>query len=257
MSTIDSPVTTKCCTLGHSGSGSSALTFLAGCRLANPLQAEASLNQFFDSLLDTPPSALTYLNLLEQTRVPLCFVEEELARRYINKPLPLGDVEEQAFQQVIQAWRKVTRAYAQCAQLDSSADDPEHLLRVALTCCTVAFITRAWSSSSTTGPAASCRLASGWICMVSTQQRLKNGALASIYPLADALDASWPLDTHCAAAYRQALLMDLAGPYSLSVRGSEPSIRRWAAQWAPTVGIMHWWRPGRIGRGFPPSALST
>ena len=73
------------------------LTFLARLPLANPLQAEASLDQFFDSLLGTPPSALTYLNLLEQTRVPLCFVEEELARRYINKPLPLGDVEEQAF----------------------------------------------------------------------------------------------------------------------------------------------------------------
>ena len=99
--------------------------------LANPLQSEVSLNQFFDSLLQSPPAALTYLNLLEQTRVPLCFVEEELARRYVNKPLPPGDVEAQAFDQVVEVWRKVTRAYSQCAQIPMPTI-PRHPLRVAL-----------------------------------------------------------------------------------------------------------------------------
>lgn len=219
------------------------LTFLARLPLANPLQAEASLNQFFDSLLDTPPSALTYLNLLEQTRVPLCFVEEELARRYINKPLPLGDVEEQAFQQVIQAWRKVTRAYAQCAQLDSSADDPEHLLRVALVLHRCIYYT---TMIIVEHHRTRRELPAGvWLDLHGFYASAEEWGVAT-YPLADALDALGR-STHCAAAYASALLMDLAGPYSFSVR-DQSLIRRWAAQWAPLVGIM----PVVPGESLPP-----
>jgi hypothetical protein len=209
------------------------VAFLSRLPLANPLQAEASLNQFFDSLLNEPPAALTYLSLLEHTRVPLCFVEEELARRYVNKPLPLGDIEEQAFQQVIDIWHKVCRAYSQCAQLDADAEDPEHPLRVALILHRCVYYT---SMIIVEHHRARRELPPGvWMEL--------NGFFAtaeewgvSTYPLADALD---PLGraTHCAAAYVAALLMDLAGPYSLSVR-DQSLIRRWAVQWAPLVGIV-------------------
>ena len=65
------------------------LQILSRLPLANPLQAEGELNRFLDSLLQEPPEPAVYLTLLEQTRVPLCFVEEELARRYVGKPLPV------------------------------------------------------------------------------------------------------------------------------------------------------------------------
>ena len=69
------------------------LDFITRLPLASPLRAETLLNQLLDGLLANPPEASTYLELLEQVRIPLCFVEEELAHRYHNKPLPLGDVD--------------------------------------------------------------------------------------------------------------------------------------------------------------------
>ena len=101
--------------------------------LANPQKAESEINQFLDSLLQSPPQAEVYLNLLEELREPLCFVEEELARHYINKPLPLDEIEEGCFRQVTATWLKMARAYAHCTRLDSAAIDAAHLLRRALT----------------------------------------------------------------------------------------------------------------------------
>lgn len=219
------------------------LNFLSRLPLANPLQAEVSLNQFFDSLLASPPPALTYLNLLEQTRVPLCFVEEELARRYVNKPLPLGEVEEQAFEQVIAIWRKVTRAYSQCAQLDADADDPEHPLRVALVLHRCIYYT---TMIIVEHHRARRELPAGiWLDLHGYYASAEEWGVAT-YPLADALDPHGRA-THCTAAFVTALLMDLAGPYSLTVR-DQGLIRRWATQWSPLVSV----HPCEPGEALPP-----
>ncbi len=224
----------------------SGLNFLSRLPLANPLQAEVSLNQFFDSLLQAPPAALVYLNLLEQTRVPLCFVEEELARRYVNKPLPLGDVEAQAFGQVIEVWRKVTRAYSQCAQLDADADDPEHPLRVALVLHRCLYYT---TMVIVEHYRARREVPAGvWLDLHGYYASAEEWGVAT-YPLADALDPHGR-STHCMAAYVMALLMDVAGPYSLSVR-DQGIVRRWATQWAPLVSV-HGAEPGEA---LPPFAV--
>ena len=237
MSTIGLPSTgdVVCLSIPDLETG---LNFLSRLPLANPLQAEAALNQFFDSLLDSPPPALAYLNLLEQTRVPLCFVEEELARRYVNKALPLGDVEEQAFQQVIAIWRKVTRAYSHCAQLDSDAEDPEHALRVSLVLQRCIYYT---SMIIVEHHRARRELPAGvWLDLHGYYASAEEWGVAT-YPLADALDPHGRA-THCCAAYVAALLMDLAGPYSLSVR-DQGLVRRWATLWAPLVSV-HGAEPG-------------
>ena len=245
MSTIGLPVAGEMIRLAIPDM-ETGLAFLSRLPLANPLQAEASLNQFFDSLLNEPPSALTYLSLLEQTRVPLCFVEEELARRYVSKPLPLGDIEEQAFQQVIAIWRKVSRAYAQCAQLDSDADDPEHPLRVALVLHRCIYYT---SMIIVEHHRARRELPAGvWLDLHGYYASAEEWGV-STYPLADALD-SLGRATHCAAAYATALLMDLAGPYSLSVR-DQSIIRRWAWQWAPLISISS----AQPGEALPPYVI--
>ncbi len=81
--------------------------YLAQLPLANPLVAEQHLMHFLDALLISPPDPGVLFTLLEQARVPLCFVEEEMARRYHNKPLPLAEDEESYFCQVVSAWRKM------------------------------------------------------------------------------------------------------------------------------------------------------
>ncbi len=61
--------------------------------LTNPSQASIDLNGFLDCLLALPPDAETYFRLLEHARVSAAFINEELAKRYLSKPLPLGDIE--------------------------------------------------------------------------------------------------------------------------------------------------------------------
>ena len=65
--------------------------YLAQLPLANPPLAEKQLIEFLDALLDNPPETGILLALLEQARVPIHFVEEEMARHYHNRPLPLSE----------------------------------------------------------------------------------------------------------------------------------------------------------------------
>mgnify|MGYP006359886107 CR=1 FL=1 len=81
----------------------SGMDYLSQLSLANPIVAERQLMLFVDSLLMAPPPSGVLLTLLEQARAPMCFVEEEMARRYHNRALPLASEEESYFQQVVPA----------------------------------------------------------------------------------------------------------------------------------------------------------
>ncbi|NMQ26536.1 hypothetical protein E4Q23_01420 [Candidatus Accumulibacter phosphatis] len=100
--------------------------------LANSHQAQLEINNFLDSMLQAPPPADVYLQLLEQTRISLCFIEEQLAREYTGKALPLNDLEEAAFRQVVATWLKASHAYAHCAQLQAADDGENEADRLAL-----------------------------------------------------------------------------------------------------------------------------
>ena len=65
--------------------------YLSELSLANPPLAEHQVVAFLDALIENPPDAGVLLSLLEQTRVPLCFIEEEMSQRYHNKALVLSD----------------------------------------------------------------------------------------------------------------------------------------------------------------------
>jgi hypothetical protein len=208
------------------------LQILSRLPLANPLQAESELNCFLDSLLQAPPQAAVYLNLLEQLRVPLCFVEEELARRYINKPLPLGEIEEGCFQQVVSTWLKAAHAYAHCAELDTSFDDAEHGLRVALVLHRCIYYT---GMAIVEHHRARRELPPGlWLDLHGYYASAEEWGVATL-AIPDALDPMGR-STHCTAAFLSLLLSELAGPYSLSVR-DQSLVRRWANNWAPLVSL--------------------
>lgn len=222
------------------------LDFLSRLPLANPAKSETLLSQFFESLLSTPPQALAYLNLLEQSRVPLCFVEGEQSRIFANKPLPLGDADEQVFRRVVAMWRTVTRAYSHCAQLDADTEDPEHRLRVALILHRCIYYT---GMIIVEHFRARRELPTGiWFDLHGYYATAEEWGVAT-QPVADPLDpAGRP--THCAAAFATILLLDLAGPYSLSVKDQE-IVFRWATQWAPLVSI-HAIAPGE---SLPPFSV--
>lgn len=209
------------------------MDYLAGLMLANPSVAERQLTQFLDALLSAPPDSGIIFQLLEQARVPLCFVEEEIARAYHNKAVPLTTDEESAFQMVVQAWRKMGKAYALCASLEEPAtEDPGYLALMAtiLHRClyyTGMVILEHYRARRELPPGV-------WLDFHGYYETAEEWGVA-FTPVSDTLENSVQA-THCAAAYVTLLLIDVASPYSNSVRNLN-LIRRWAAMWAPLVGI--------------------
>ena len=208
------------------------IAYLGRLPLANPVVAERELAQFLDWLLASPPDADDLFALLEQARMPLSFVEEEMARRYHNKPLILGDVEEGAFQQVIADWRRMEKAYALCARLLPPTAGPEYRTRVATILHRCIFYTGMMILEHYR---ARRELSPGlWLDLHGYYETAEEWGVA-MTPVEDALDNE-RRTTHCTAAYTMLLLIDVAGPYSHSIRDLN-LIRRWAGLWSPLVGV--------------------
>ncbi|HAY28521.1 MAG TPA: hypothetical protein DCY47_13745 [Candidatus Accumulibacter sp.] len=210
----------------------SGFELLSRLPLANSERAEGELNRFLDSLLQSPPAADVYLQLLEQTRISLCFIEEELARRYTNKALPLGRGEEEAFRQVVATWLKAARAYAHCAQLQGPGDSVAHAERLALILHRCIYYT---GMAITEHFRARQQLPAGlWLNVHGYYASAEEWGIATL-PVADSLDCHGR-STHCMAATVALLLVELAGPYSLSTVDLG-LVRRWANNWAPLVSL--------------------
>jgi hypothetical protein len=209
------------------------MDYLAQLSLANPVVAERQLMRFLDGLLVSPPDPGVLLALLEQARAPMCFVEEEMARRYHNKSLPLADEEESYFQQVVAAWRKMGKAYALCARLEEpDAENSQYVALVAtiLHRClyyTGMVILEHYRARRELPPGV-------WLDLHGFYESAEEWGVAYT-PVEDALESNLQA-THCAAAYSTLLLIDIASPYSNSVRNLN-LIRRWAGMWAPLVSI--------------------
>ncbi|MFT3848409.1 MAG: hypothetical protein QM739_06930 [Propionivibrio sp.] len=212
--------------------------------LANPAQAALDLERLLDSLLAVPPDSETYLRLLEHARLPIAFVCEDLAKRYLNKPLPLGDIEEDLFLQVATLWRKSARAYAHCAERDAPGDHgTAHAQRVAL------ILHRCVQNTGmliVEHLRARRELPWGlWLDLHGYYASAEEWGIATL-AVSDPLE---PLSrsTHIQAAYVSFLLCDMAGYYSLSVR-DQALARRWATCWSPLVGL----RKAHAGEALPP-----
>lgn len=209
------------------------LDYLSRVKLTNLNLAEQQLAAFLNRLLEQPPESGVLLELLETLRAPLCFINEEMARRYHNKMVPLSSEEDAAFHSVTSSWSKMCRAYALCASLVRPApEDPVFLKLMA----TILY---------------RCIYYSGQILVEHYRARREHpsgiwlelhGYYASAEewhiaytPLTDPLENTVHA-THCAAAYISLLLVDIASPYSHSVRNLN-LLRRWAWMWAPLVSI--------------------
>jgi len=214
--------------------------------LANPQLAIGDLVRFLDSLLASAPETPTYFQLLEHARLPVTFVAEELAKRYLNKPIPLGEVEERFFRQVVLLWLKAAQAYAHCAERSSAQAEgvpPERLASLLHRC--IHFTGMAILEHQRARREVPWGL---WLDLhgyYGTSEEMH----VSTHAIPDILE-SHTCNTHCAAAYIAFVLSDMAGSYSLSLR-DQTLVRRWAAAWSALVGI----HPAVPGEALPPFVI--
>ncbi|MGA9394516.1 MAG: hypothetical protein WBV56_04160 [Azonexus sp.] len=207
--------------------------FLSQLPLANPPLAERQLIDFLDALIANPPEPGVLLSLLEQTRVPLSFVEEEMARNYHNKPLILSEAQESCFQQVVSAWQRMGKAYALCAQKqEPAADNPQYatLIATILHRCLYyvgMIIIEHFRARREVPPGV-------WHDLHGYYETAEQWGVTCT-PVNDSLENDLQA-THCAAGYVTLLLIEIANPYSNSVRDLN-LVRRWAGMWAPLVSL--------------------
>ena len=124
-------------TIGHSlpidtADARACIALIAGLPLTNAREAHQTLVMLLTGLSHRSPDAVAYLDVLETTRAPLAFLQDEIAQRYASKPLPPTPAEGEAFRQVLALWQAMARAYAQVAQLGSG--DPKIQDKLALIC---------------------------------------------------------------------------------------------------------------------------
>jgi hypothetical protein len=214
--------------------------------LSDPSAAIRNLARILDDLLAAPPEHQTFFRLLEHMLPPIATVAEESSRRYINKPVPLGDAEDAVFREVAQLWQKTAKAYARCAEKaspETEASQAEHLATLLHRCIHFTGMTilehhRArrevqWGL---------------WLDLHGHYGTAEELGVAT-REIPDIFEGRTG-KTHCTAAYLAFVLCDMAGGYGLSVR-DQRLVRRWATAWSQMIRLY----PAVVGGTLPLFAI--
>ncbi|QID16357.1 hypothetical protein G3580_01165 [Nitrogeniibacter mangrovi] len=92
-------------------------------RQINPVSVSEShqtLARIVTEMHDKPPAADRHFEVLEAARTSIAFVQEALARRYADHPLPPESEEETTLRRVVKLWRDLANSYALIAQRDAA-----------------------------------------------------------------------------------------------------------------------------------------
>jgi len=199
--------------------------------LTNVQVAQQALSAQVSALAAAQLPALERLKILETLKEALVFLQEESAKRYAGKPLPLTAAEAAAWESVIALWQDMGRNYQVCLQAyrDGDLAIAPHVALVNMRClrylgCTMLDYCRVYRQV----PGAL------WLMLHELYSFSEQHGYARIR-VQDSFAQQDP-DSSCAESYMQALLFQLANPYSLSSRQTS-YVHRWLEKWTALVGL--------------------
>lgn len=211
--------------------------------LTNIQQAHQALSAQVSALAATQLPALERLKILETLKDALVFLQEESAKRFAGKPLPLDVTEVAVWDNVIALWQDLGRNYQTCLQAYREGDlaIAPHVALVNMRClrylgCTMFDYCRAYRQV----PGAM------WRALHELYAFSEQHGYARIR-VQDSF-AQMDLDSSCAESYMQTLLVHLANPYSLSVRQMSFA-HRWLEKWTALIGL--------TSQPLPPSPIPS
>lgn len=217
--------------------------WIASLPLTNVQQAQQALSAQVTVLAATQLPALERLKILETLKDALVFLQEESAKRFAGKPLPLDAAEAEAWDNVIALWQDLGRNYQTCLQAyrDGDLAIAPHVALVNMRClrylgCTMFDYCRAYRQV----PGAM------WRALHELYSFSEQHGYARIR-VQDSFAKQDP-DSSCAESYIQTLLVHLASPYSLSVRQMSFA-HRWLEKWTALVGL--------ASQPLPPSPIPS
>ncbi|MGE5027475.1 MAG: hypothetical protein ACM3JK_03285 [Betaproteobacteria bacterium] len=208
-----------------------------GCRqwlktlpLASAPLAHATLTTQLELLNRTAIAPLERLKISELLREPIAFVQQELANKYLGKPVPLEDAPYNAWKNVVALWAALGSAYRLSLQEGLDRDVAAHIALVTHRCLR------------TTG----LQMMEHYRAYREIDKELW-ARTHELYALAehrdyamravkDSLNKETDVTT-CTAAYVQILLTDLADPYRLTAR-QLALLERWLDKWAVRASVV-------------------
>lgn len=188
---------------------------------------------FLDELLSNPPPDDQYLPRLEQIRKPLDQAGGLLQVAFQDRPLPLGQEDEEVLQLLITAYRRILNAYGQVMdRLAQHKLEPWYPYRMAVLLQRLLFYTSRVALIHYFGRR---ELPAGLWTEIHRAYAMAESLGVENNPVDDELEPHRQASS-CSNTYVAAQLVALASPYSLSLR-SLPLIQSWASLWSPLIAI--------------------
>lgn len=205
--------------------------WLAAQPLANAPSMQENFSDQIDRLNRWKMDARERFKVLETLRKPLFMIENESARRYEYRPLPLAPVEQRALDATCRNWRGLAVGYLHClhAIFDGNAALAPHAAKIAhraLTSLRLEQLARNHAASVLPGE--------WWRWLHCAYRAAEQLAVAEV-AVADRLFAETRESTP-AGQYVMALLLYLARPHELS-RSQQAAVQRWFARWREKVRL--------------------
>ena len=205
--------------------------WLAALPLTNVQSAQAEITSQLNLLAGIDVAAQERLRMAEHLRETLEFLQEQLSRKYLNKPMPLGAVEAAAWQAANNLWQALRGVYQRCldAALAGDMQTTEWMPLITQRCLryTTFLIIERFRIYREVDGAMWQQLHKLFLI---AEQRGFSGK-----PVKDSLNRQMDAST-CQAAYVHALLIAAANPYHLSARHLNV-LDKWLDKWAARVPL--------------------
>lgn len=207
---------------------------LTALRSLNPTDTDdtqVALSQLLEGMIGRPPEPIAHIQVLEEMRTTLDFVQTQAALRYASRPLPPSSNEEETLQRVLTLWTDMARSYALIAQ--RAALDPAFAERRAL----VTHRRMQYSALTMIEYFRARReIPPGlWRGLHAQFVAAERSGVADVR-VPDVLNEVWGAQSSL-EAYVAMLLVDASSPYSRTPR-EFVWLARWAQRFAPYCGLL-------------------
>lgn len=200
--------------------------------LTNVPLAHTTLTARLELLNRAAIAPLERLRISELLREPVAFLQQEQAKKYLGKPVPLNDVQHNAWKSVVALWAAIGSAYRLSLQagLEGEPDAAAHLALITHRCL------RYTGQQMMEHYRAYREIGQELWAQAHRLYALAEQRDYATHTVKDSLNRETGAAT-CAAAYAQILLTDLADPYRLTAR-QLGLLERWLDKWAVRASVV-------------------
>jgi hypothetical protein len=209
--------------------------------LTNVESSQHALTQQISLVRQAALAPLELLRVLEALREPVAYVQNELARKYTARPLPLEAPETALWTRGLGLWQELIDGYLACRDAHVQGDPglKDHGALIMMRCLRYMFYAMFEHSRIYRQVPAELWKKLHQMYVFAEQSGFARTTVADVFARQEA-------DSSCCAAYCQALLAQLANPFALSGRQME-FLARWIEKWSGLVSL--------ASQPLPPSAI--